>query len=163
MEKQFTNFVKEQSEVNTVNSKKFNALISQVNQLSYILQNSNNRETNSIDSQASPEREIVQQVQNTQNVQQNLPDVQNVQMSTQPKQRELMPTSVIQTNFPINTEAETIPPKPISTSIKKEIVSKENLENPNNNKKGNKKVIDIQKFKKEEKVLIEEVSSDEED
>jgi hypothetical protein len=156
IEKQFTDFSKEQSEVNIVNSKKFNALISQINQLSYIIQNSNNRETNSINSQLSPEREIIQKEQYIKNSQ----ELQNDQKLTeQPKQRELMPTSVIQTNFPINTEEKTVP-NPISTTIKKEILSNEKLDIPNEKKNSNKKVIDIQKLKEE--VLIEEASTDDE-
>ena len=38
-------------------AKRFNAVMSQMNQLSYVVQNSNVRETNSIDSQMSPNRE----------------------------------------------------------------------------------------------------------
>ena len=115
----------------------------------------------------SPEREMIQSSQQVPSIQQ-VPSVQ--QVPEQPKQREFMPTSVIQTNFPINndnTQIETQPPKPISTTIKKEINSKDNLnsletvEKQNGNKKNTKKVIDLQKLKEE--VLIEEASSDEED
>ena len=153
LEKQFTGFVKEQSEVNTLNGKKFNTMISQINQLSYILQNSNNRESNTISSQMSPERDTMNEKVNNHSNEQ-------LQQSMQPKQRELMPTSVIQTNFPIKTESETLP-TPISTSVKKEFEKIPTIEQPKQTtKKNNKKVIDLQKAKEE--VLIEEVSSEDE-
>ena len=66
LEKQFTSFTKEQSDVNTVNNKKFNSMISQVNQLGYIVQNSNTREVNSVNTQMSPERNTNQQQQQQQ-------------------------------------------------------------------------------------------------
>ena len=167
MEKQFTNFVKEQSEVNAVNSKKFNSVISQVNQLSYIIQNINVRETNSMDSQMSPEREIIQgpsgpsgpSVQQVAQAQQEVPVKQS-------QQREMMPTSVIQTNFPIQQENEL--PVPIITSNKKEIDKKDNLKvlqqqqvQEQNKKSSKKKVIDLQKLKEEEVLIEEDLSSDE--
>merc|ERR1711861_110765 len=58
LEKQFTSFIKDQSEVNTVNSKRFNAMGSQMNQISYVMQNMSNRPVNEINTQLSPEREI---------------------------------------------------------------------------------------------------------
>ena len=187
LEKQFTGFVKEQSEMNTVNGKKFNGMISQINQLGYIVQNSNVRESNSINGQMSPERinektqvqpvqqvqqvqpvQPVQQVQQVQPVQQvpQVPQVQQVQqdqqdvpdkhVSKQPKQREMMPTNVIQTNTPMNIEPEMnrLPP-PINTSVKKEIQTSDDFIKPTN-----KKVINLQQDKEE--VMIEEVSSDDE-
>ena len=154
LEKQFTGFVKEQSEMNTVNGKKFNGMISQINQLGYIVQNSNVRESNSIDAQMSPERTIEKPQQQVQQVK---PQVQQVQqVSAQPKQREMMPTNIIQTNVPINVEPETnrLPP-PMSTSTKKETLVEKDL------KPSNKKVIDLQQVKEE--VMIEEASSDDEE
>lgn len=154
LEKQFTGFVKEQSEMNTVNGKKFNGVISQINQLGYIVQNSNIRESNSIDAQMSPERindkPLVPQVQQQQV--QNVPDKQ----PKQPKQREMMPTNVIQTNTPINTDSDInrLPP-PINTSVKKEAQTSDGFIKPTN-----KKVIDLQQVKEE--VMIEEASSDDE-
>lgn len=41
LEKEFITFVKEQSEVNAVNNKKFNSIMSQINQIGYLIQNSN--------------------------------------------------------------------------------------------------------------------------
>ena len=157
LEKQFTGFVKEQSEVNTLNGKKFNTMISQINQLSYIVQNSNNRESNTISSQMSPERDTMNEKKVNNHSSEQL---QQLQQPMQPKQRELMPTSVIQTNFPIKTESETLP-TPISTSVKKEFEKMPTIEQPKQTtKKNNKKVIDLQKAKEE--VLIEEVSSEDE-
>ena len=72
----------------------------------------------------------------------------------QPSQRELMPTSVIQTNFPINMEQNVIP-APIITTNKKENLNKKELD-----KSLNKKVIDLQKTN--DKILIDEVTSDDE-
>lgn len=157
IEKHFTNFVKEQSEINTINGKKFNAIMSQISQLSYIVQNSNSREANSFVSQMSPEKQ--NNAKNEESLKESLKDIEN-KLPAQPAQRELMPTSVIQTNFPIKTEAETLP-TPISTTNKKEI---ENLVTNDQQKqtkqsKNNKKVIDLQTLKEE--VLIEEASSDE--
>lgn len=163
MEKQFTNFVKEQSEVNAINGKKFNAMISQINQLSYIIQNSSSRESNTVVSQMSPERDqgpqghqISMQSNETQK-----PEQTSKQPPVQPPQREMMPTSVIQTNFPMQGDSNSLP-TPVSTTIKKEVETLPTIEQqkqPKQGAKGNKKVIDLQTLKEE--VLIEEASSDE--
>ena len=153
LEKQFTGFIKEQSEINMVNSKKFNSILSQMNQLSYILQNSSVREQNDINSQMSPEKEQVNKLK-------------------QPSQRELIPNN-IQTNFPIKQEQ--LPDemlKPVITTNKKETLndqiqqqiqqnppqlSEENktLKHKNTN---SKKVVTLT-----EDVLIEEASSDDDE
>ena len=152
IEKQFTNFVKEQSEVNAINGKKFNSMISQINQMSYIIQNSNSRESNTVVSQMSPERDKSQEQQAP--VQSKPP--------TQPQQREMMPTSVIQTNFPMQGNSNSLP-TPVSTTIKKEVENLPKIEQQKQLKQGtkgnSKKVIDLQTLKEE--VLIEEASSDE--
>lgn len=166
MEKQFTNFVKEQSEVNAINGKKFNAMISQINQLSYIIQNSSSRESNTVVSQMSPERDqgpqspqghqISMQSNETQKSEQT-----SKQPPVQPPQREMMPTSVIQTNFPMQGDSNNLP-TPVSTTIKKEVETLPTIEQqkqPKQGAKSNKKVIDLQTLKEE--VLIEEASSDE--
>lgn len=177
IEKQFTNFVKEQSELNVINGKKFNSMISQINQMSYIIQNSNSRESNTIVSQMSPERDqsqaqqLQQQTQQLQQAQQEKQVQQEKQaqqlqvqstLPTQPQQREMMPTSVIQTNFPIQGSSNSLP-TPVSTTIKKEVENLPTIEQQKQSKQGNKsnskKVIDLQTFKEE--VLIEEASSDE--
>ena len=157
-------------------------MISQINQMSYIIQNSNSRESNTVVSQLSPERDQsqeqqVQQVQQVQQLQQ-LQQVQQVQQvqqlqqlqttpptqtqqPTQPQQREMMPTSVIQTNFPMQGSSDSLP-TPVSTTIKKEVEKLPTIEQqkqPKQGTKGNsKKVIDLKTLK--EKVLIEEESSD---
>ena len=163
IEKQFTNFVKEQSEVNAINGKKFNAMISQINQMSYIIQNSSSRESNTVVSQMSPERDqgpkghqISMQSNETQK-----PEQTSKQPPVQPQQREMMPTSVIQTNFPMQGDSNSLP-TPVSTTIKKEVETLPTIEQqkqPKQGAKGNKKVIDLQTLKEE--VLIEEASSDE--
>ena len=159
MEKQFTNFVKEQSEVNAINGKKFNAMISQINQLSYIIQNSSSRESNTVVSQMSPERDNNQVQNNTESQQPTLPS-QHSQPS-QPPQREMMPTSVIQTNFPIQGDSNSLP-TPVSTTIKKEVENLPTIEQQKQPKQSkSKKVIDLQTLKEE--VLIEEASSDEDE
>lgn len=149
MEKQFTNYVKEQSEINTINSKKFNTIISQMNQLSYIIHNSNNRESNTFTTQMSPERNNNKEKNN-----ETIPD----KVLEQPVQRELMPTSVIQTNFPIKSESNNLP-TPVSTTNKKETENLSIRQKNNTKNDGNKKVIDLHTLKEE--VLIEEASSDE--
>ena len=154
IEKQFTNFVKEQSEVNSINGKKFNAIISQINQLSYVIQNSSPRESNTVVSQMSPERDSVKKVPV-----ESIPPTESIE---QRPEREMMPTSVIQTNFPIKGDSNNLP-TPVSTTIKKEVENLPTIEQQKQNKQsvksGNKKVIDLQKLKEE--VLIEEASSDE--
>ena len=167
LEKQFTGFMKEQSEVNTVNAKRFNAVMSQMNQLSFVVQNSNVRETNSMDSQMSPMREQERQnvvnkpveVNTQQNLQQQIQEQQHV---NQPPQRELMPTSVISTSYPVKGELNSLP-IPISTTTKKETENVINqVENDSVKKeKNSKKVIDLQQVKEE--VLIEEASSDDDE
>ena len=159
VEKQFTGFVKEQSEINAVNSKRFNALASQMNQVSYVVQNNNLRESNTISSQMSPNREVNSNLQQTQEQVQQVQQVQQAQ--PQPQQREMMPTTVIQTNFPINSTEKTLP-VPMNTSNKKENVNTiDNISLGNDsNKDLKKKVIDVQTLKEE--VLIEEASSDDE-
>lgn len=183
IEKQFTNFVKEQSELNGINGKKFNSMISQINQMSYIIQNSNSRESNTIVSQMSPERDQsqeqqVKQAQKLQQLQQAQQQTQQLQQTqqekqaqqlqvqstlpAQPQQREMMPTSVIQTNFPIQGSSNSLP-TPVSTTIKKEVENLPTIEqqkqSKQSNKSNSKKVIDLQTLKEE--VLIEEASSDE--
>jgi hypothetical protein len=164
IEKQFTNFVKEQSELNGINGKKFNSMISQINQMSYIIQNSNSRESNTIVSQMSPERDQSQEQQVKQAQQEKQAQQLQVQstLPTQPQQREMMPTSVIQTNFPIQGSSNSLP-TPVSTTIKKEVENLPTIEQQKQSKQGNKsnskKVIDLQTLKEE--VLIEEESSDE--
>lgn len=159
IEKQFTGFVKEQSEINAINAKRFNALVSQMNQVSYVVQNNNVRESNSVTSQMSPDREI-----NNDNLKQQIHGShEQTQLTQQPQQREMMPTSVIQTNFPING-TETRLPVPMNTSNKKESVNTIDNNIPGGkdlNKESKKKVIDVQTLKEE--VLIEEASSDDEE
>lgn len=157
VEKQFTGFVKEQSEINAINAKRFNALVSQMNQVSYVVQNNNVRESNSVTSQMSPDREI-----NNGNLQKQIHGSQ--EQPQQPQQREMMPTSVIQTNFPMNG-SETRLPVPMNTSNKKESVTTDTIDSVsskiNLNKEINKKIIDVQTLNEE--VLIEEASSDDEE
>lgn len=174
LEKQFTQFIKEQSEVNTISAKKFNAMISQINQLSYLVQNNNLREFNTVDSQMSPERPTGPQGPQgprgprgpqgpqgpeTQGFDREKPE-QPVQpeLPVQPEQRELMPTSVIQTNFPVkqNTEPFVESMIPQMTTNKKEKLNTAN----GLNKQSNKKIIAVDESKEE--VLIEEASSDDE-
>ena len=148
IEKQFTGFIKEQSEINSFNSKRFNALISQINQVNYVLQNNNTRETNTVTSQMSPDRD-------------NIKQEQNLQQQSQP-QREMMPTSVIQTNFPINGQENRLP-VPINTSNKKE--NENNVQNfPRKMKetKLNKKIIDLEKEEEKNNTVIEEIESSDE-
>ena len=167
LEKQYTSYIKEQSELNAVNAKKFNALMAQMNQINYVMQNSNLREVNSFNSQMSPDRDMqktqqMQQVQQAQQLQQaqqvqQAQQLQQVQKLQQPEQRELMPTSKIQTNYPIDTSGEL--PKPISTTNKKE--QEINIGNSSGKKSNGKKVINLEQTKEEP--LIEEVSTDDED
>ena len=164
IEKQFTNFVKEQSEVNAINGKKFNAMISQINQLSYIIQNSSSRESNTVVSQMSPERDQGPQDHqvSTQSTETLKPEQTSKQPHVQPPQREMMPTSVIQTNFPMQGDSNSLP-TPVSTTIKKEVETLPTIEQQKQQKQGakgnSKKVIDLQTLKEE--VLIEETSSNE--
>lgn len=159
IEKQFTNFVKEQSEINTLSAKRFNQLVSQMNQVSYVVQNNNNtRELNTVTTQMSPEREVTQpvtQLPKVKEVMQQEPEVSKI------AQRQMMPTSVIQTNFPISS-AETRLPAPMNTSNKKETVNViDSISSGKDlNKASNKKVIEVKTLKEE--VLIEEASSEDE-
>ena len=73
-----------------------------------------------------------------------------------------MPTSVIQTNFPIKQENTISTEKPISTTNKK-IIEENSLPViiDKKNKPG-KKVIELQKLKKQD-VIIEEASTDDDE
>lgn len=142
VEKQFSNFIKEQSEINGINAKRFNAIGSQINQIQYVLQNMNSREVNNIESQMSPARD------------------QETQQSPTINDRELIPSSVVQNVFPVNNNIEALPP-PISTSNKKE---PDIIQEPINKqeaviktKSKNKKVVTLS-----EDIQIEEESSDNE-
>lgn len=149
VEKQFSNFIKEQSEINSINAKRFNAIGSQINQINYVLQNMNSREVNNIESQMSPIRE------------QELPQQKQTQQSPTINERELIPSSVVPNVFPVNNNnIEALPP-PISTSIKKE---PEIIQEPINKqeaviktKSKNKKVVTLS-----EDIQLEEESSDDE-
>lgn len=168
LEKQFTGFIKEQSEINIVNSKKFNSILAQMNQLSYILQNSNVREQNDLNSQMSPEKTMLPPLEKQVSQQPQVPQMPPPQ---QPQQRELIPNS-IQTNYPIKSEQ--LPDemlKPVVTSNKKETFNEQIqqqiqqiptqvIEESNNKQfknKNSKKVVTLT-----EDVLIEEASSDDE-
>jgi len=140
LEKQINTNTKEQTELNLVNEKKFNAIMSQVNQVTYLLQNNINREPNT---QISPSKE-----QKDENIK---PKNDNIK---QPVQREFMPTSVIG-NFPINNKTE-LPP-PINTTNRKEINSNVDI---SDKQQSGKKIIDLQTLKEE--VIIEDASSDDE-
>lgn len=163
IEAQFTGFVKEQSELNTINSKKFNVLMSQVNQLNYIIENLNGREVNSMDTQMSPERPII----SNEPVAQGPQGPQGPTEIKQPIQREMMPTSAIQTGYPIEQQAQNLP-IPTSTSLKKEInnneiseINKVPVQQKTQKKESkSKKVVNLENLKEE--VMIEEVSSDDE-
>lgn len=148
VEKQFSSFIKEQSEINSINAKRFNAIGSQINQINYVLQNMNSREVNNIESQMSPIRE------------QEIPQQKQTQQSPTINERELIPSSVVPNVFPVNNNTETLPP-PISTSIKKE---PEIIQEPINKqeaviktKSKNKKVVTLS-----EDIQLEEESSDDE-
>lgn len=143
VEKQFSNFIKEQSEINGINAKRFNAIGSQINQIQYVLQNMNSREVNNIESQMSPARD------------------QETQQSPTINDRELIPSSVVQNVFPVNNNnIEALPP-PISTSNKKEPdINQEPInkqESVIKTKSKNKKVVTLS-----EDIQIEEESSDNE-
>ena len=135
LEKHFTLFIKEQTGVNTVNTKRFNAIANEINQLNFVLQNQNVREVNNINTQMSPDKNKTVEKENVE----------------QPSVRQLMPTIVIANNDKELNEL----PKPISTTIKKS-VNIDNIDN-NVNKSKNKKV-NLETLKEE--VLIEEASSD---
>ena len=135
LEKHFTLFIKEQTDVNTVNTKRFNAIANEINQLNFVLQNQNVREVNNINTQMSPDKNKTVEKENVE----------------QPSIRQLMPTIVIANNDKELNEL----PKPISTTIKKS-VNIDNIDN-NINKSKNKKV-NLETLKEE--VLIEEASSD---
>ena len=121
IEKQFIHFAKEQSELNSINTKKYNTLISQMNQIGYVVQN------NIVE---QPKINSIQKSEKSEKSENNKTEFE------QPKQREMIHTSVIQTNFP-TTMLDNSLPAPISTTNKKE---KENIV-----KSGNKKVLDLQK------------------
>ena len=127
MEKQFVNYAKEQSELNNTNSKKFNSIMNQIKQMQ-------------------------QMQQTTQETQQ---PTQVIQQPTQAIQREPMPTSVIQTNYPIKQKSDISPPNPIITTNKKVVPGNTNIFD-DEKKKPKKKVVELHK-----EVLVEEVSSDE--
>ena len=147
LEKQFIGFVKEQSELNAVNNKKFNGMITQINQIGYIIQNSNNREVNNINTQMSPERSTVPEQQDNIEHREHL---EHQQQQEQP-QREMMPLNTNKPTIKINS----LPP-PMNTSTKKENL----IRDMENVKPQTKKVINVQTLKEE--VLIEEASSDDE-
>ena len=112
VEKQFSNFIKEQSEINNINAKRFNAIGSQINQLNYVLQNMNPREVNNVESQMSPNRDQEVKIkQQKEQPQQQQPSIIN--------DRELIPSSIVPNVFPVNNNTEALPP-PISTSNKKD-------------------------------------------
>ena len=82
LEKHFTLFIKEQTDVNTVNTKRFNAIANEINQLNFVLQNQNVREVNNINTQMSPDKNKTVEKENVE----------------QPSIRQLMPTIVIANN-----------------------------------------------------------------
>ena len=169
IEKQFVGFIKEQGNLNTVNNEKFNNIVTGMNHLinkyNNMPVNKNNELSQEIHEEIQDAQQEVQEV--TQEVQevQEVPYVVPQELSqTEKNNRELMPTSVIQTSFPISMNNDKLP-APISTSNKKEVEQINNevpqqvpQQVPQKVSK-NKKIIDIQTLKEE--TLIEEASSDE--
>ena len=139
LEKHFTHYIKEQTEINSVTAKKLTAINNHMNQLNHVLQNQNVREVNNINTQMSPNK--------NKNIQK-----ENIE---QPVNRQLMPTVIIS-----NTDNEIKElPKPISTTNKKS-VNIENIENIENISKSKNKKVNLQTLREE--VLIEEASTDDE-
>ena len=141
LEKHFTNFIKQQTEINTNTAKKFNALATQMNQLNYVIQNNNTRKINDINSQMSPDKIQTKTVNKIDN---------NIE---QPVVRELMPTIIIPST---DIKTENLP-MPINTSMKKSVLIENSIDADIKNSK--KKVINLETL--QEEVLIEEASSDE--
>jgi len=158
IEEQFTTFIKEQSDINIVNSKKFNAVIAQINQVNYVLQNSSNitKEQNTIETQLSPERLNSNKPENKR--ENTTPSVNTI---VQPQVRELLPTSVISTNFPVSRPIEDITDNKLPIPTVNKVVHDVSDLNMSNKKRNaehdSRNVIDI------EDTLIEEISSSEED
>jgi len=170
IEKQFTHFSKEQNELNGFNNKKLNAIVTQINQLNYVMQNSQPRENNTFRDQLSPTKELINQ-ENTIKSESNGSNGTNgtngiTEKIKQPVMREQMPSSVIQTQFPVN-QVNTGLPLPVPTINKQEIenntIDTSNTSNTSNksnqSNQSTKKVINIQTLKEE--VLIEEASDSE--
>ena len=149
LEKQFTGFIKEQTEINTVNNRKFNGILSQINQLGYIIQNSK-REPNTINTQMSPERDIEKQELK---VQQELKVKQELKVQQESKEKEEEKKSKRSTTKENEYNILQEPPPPQNTSSKKENVIEIDTV------KTNKNVINLSK----DDTIIEEVSSDEND
>lgn len=168
LEKQFTGFIKEQSEINSISGKKLSNVMGQINHLGHVVNNFNEK----IETISKHNVQTAPRVQNNQvhNIVQPTPQhkvqlpvqppvqppaqppVQNpVQAPEQPPSREMMPTNVIQTQHPINSSTDKLPP-PKNTSGKKETVV-----NVETFKSDRKNVINLTP----DETIIEEASSDE--
>lgn len=160
IEKQFVNFIKEQSQLNEINSKKFNGVISQLNYINNLVQNSQSPGVKDVRPNVGPSVGP--------NVGPSVEKDNETNMRPMVNERELLPSS-IQTNFPISPNSQTLP-APISTSGKKEnMIDKTDINkvpivnnkmhNNIDDKLTNRKIIDLQDKKE---VIIEEVSEEEE-
>lgn len=144
LEKLINTNQKDQTELNNVNNKKFNAVMSHVNHVSYLLQDKMENKSN-VETNVLPNKEALS----------NKPET-NIK---QPVQREFMPTSVIG-SYPVENK-DTLPP-PKSTTTKKENLNNNVVipEVVSDKQVNNKKIIDLQTLNEE--VIIEEASSDDE-
>jgi hypothetical protein len=158
LEEKFSKFIKEQNEINTLYTKKFNSVGSEFNQFHYILQEHliNNKPDNDFISQSSPniESDIKQNIKDLKHSNDKIKSVEEIQ---QPEQRQMMPTSVFQTSLPGDNTIPTELPHPVSTINKKGETLNDKIPVLNDN--NIKKVVTISS---NEEVYLEEDSSDDE-
>lgn len=136
IESNISQFVKEQGEINTLYAKRFNSLMSQLNQLHFLIQEQNNlkNDTNDFLESSSSQKEKIEQNKSEQ------------QIIKQPEQREMMPTSIFQTSVPVDSEINKLPP-PLATINKKNDILNENNSKLNINQTKNlnkKKTVNIE-------------------
>ena len=139
IEKLINTHIQEQTELNMVNNKKLNTLMSQVNQISFLIQSKMERPKNSVDSQISP----------------NLNNIKTEYNVTPPNEQKI--------NKVITNESKKIKKENNESSDfeKPQVDKKENNESSDFEKpQVGKKIIDLEKLKEE--VVIEEASSDDE-
>ena len=142
-EKEYLNFIKEQTEQNSNIKNKFNMLIEHSNHISSVINENfskvkdtvNNNNTNNTNNNTKTNNNNTNN--NTNNTNNNteifkpkmkdqmgdIHEISKEKSITQPEQREMMPTSIFQSSVPLEKEANSLPPPSVTINKKSEIMN----------------------------------------
>lgn len=160
LEENFSKYIKEQNEINTMYTKKFNLVGSEFNNIQNIFNENMQEISKMVNNENHKKNEKDSFIISKEEKNENKEEIDDVVKIKQPEQRQMMPTSVFQTSLPVdnnnNNSSNTLQP-PIPTHNKKSEIINDKL--PVLNESNVKKVVTISS---NEEVFLEEDSSDNE-